>query len=308
MKKKFNYKVLIIILLTILVFMYLIIFNIKKNTKVEIKADIVRIGTNYVIVADSDDNEYKINTNEEYHIGDKIKVTMKNIKKGNPSTGEIIKIDIVSRNVSFTIEDNQIDNKEESNITNVETTTNSNDTNNSSNNSTNKNTNSNNTVTSNITTDEQVIAYLNNFETEVDENNNLKDTIKEKFIIMVDFLFYDGKIGNKTFDELSNATKLKVLEIALSIDQKIENKFPGYKESISTNGKKIYTNVKSKVVESYLNITTSVCENNQELCTDAKTGLGELKTSFSLTWDFIKEISGIGLDKLKSWYEVWKTV
>ena len=205
MKKKFNYKVLIIILLTILVFMYLIIFNIKKNTKVEIKADIVRIGTNYVIVADSDDNEYKINTNEEYHIGDKIKVTMKNIKKGNPSTGEIIKIDIVSRNVSFTIEDNQIDNKEESNITNEETTTNSNDTNNSSNNSTNKNTNSNNTVTSNITTDEQVIAYLNNFETEVDENNNLKDTIKEKFIIMVDFLFYDGKIGNKTFDELSNA-------------------------------------------------------------------------------------------------------
>ena len=50
MKKKFNFKIFIIIFFTILVFIYLVVFNIKKNTKVEIQADVTSIGTNYVIV------------------------------------------------------------------------------------------------------------------------------------------------------------------------------------------------------------------------------------------------------------------
>ena len=126
--------------------------------------------------------------------------------------------------------------------------------------------------------------------------------------MIVDFLFYDGEIKGRTFYELSNSTKLKVVEIFLKIDSKIDNKFPGYKESISATGNRIYTNVKAKAIGLYLDITTSICSNDPGLCETAKDGLKTLKESFSLTWDFIKEISGVGIDKLRRWYEVWKNV
>ena len=305
MKKKFNFKIFIIIFFTILVFIYLVVFNIKKNTKVEIQADVTSIGTNYVIATDSEDNEYLLNTSEQYNIGDKINVVLKNVKKGNPYTGEIVKIDTVSRNVSFSIKDeipndqNIKNESKEENITKEEPIV--------------KESNKNNTEENvndiiQVSSEEELITYLNDFSREIDNSDTLKKNIKDKFVMIVDFLFYDGKIGNKTFAELSNSTKLKVLELALTIDQKIENKFPGYKESISTNGNRIYTNLKTRALELYLDITTSVCEINSELCDDAKIGLGELKSSFSLTWDFLKGIAGSGLTKLKSWYEVWKEV
>ena len=79
-----------------------------------------------------------------------------------------------------------------------------------------------------------------------------------------------------------------------------------YKEQISATGKKVYTNVKSKALELYLDVTTKVCEDNSDLCETAKEGLGNLKSSFSFTWEYVKEISGVGLSKLKAWYEVWK--
>ena len=68
------------------------------------------------------------------------------------------------------------------------------------------------------------------------------------------------------------------------------------------------TNLKNKTIELYLDTTATICKDNIELCEDAKIGLGRLKSSFSLTWDFVKEAAGVGLDKLKSWYEVWKEV
>ena len=126
--------------------------------------------------------------------------------------------------------------------------------------------------------------------------------------MIVDFLFYEGEIKGRTFDELSNSTKLKVLEIFLKIDNKIDNKFPGYKESITETGSKVYTNVKSKAVSLYLDITASVCASDQELCETAKEDLKNLKESISLTWDFIREITGVGINKLKSWYEVWRSL
>ena len=305
MNKKFNFKIIAIIALTILVFIYLIFFNIKKNTKVEIEADIVRIGTNYVIAADHNDNEYLLNTNEEYNIGDKVNIVMKNVKKGTPCTGEIIKIDTLSRNVAFSITDEPPISNESS--TPSDNTKDEEIINSTPNTSTENITNDKDISENSISTDEEIVTYFTNFESEVDQSSSLKDTIKEKFVTIVDFLFYDGKIGNKTFNELSNTTKLKVLEIALNIDQKIEKKFPGYKESISTNSKNIYTNIKGKIIQLYLDVTTNICNDNPELCNEAKIGLGNLKKSFSLTWDFIKETSGIGLEKLKSWYEVWKS-
>ena len=78
------------------------------------------------------------------------------------------------------------------------------------------------------------------------------------------------------------------------------------KEQTITTGNKIYTNIKTKVVETYLDITTKVCLDSPNVCQAAKSDLADMKASFSLTWDLIKNISGVGLSKLKAWYEVWR--
>ena len=221
---------------------------------------------------------------------------MKNIKKTSPIQGEIVKIDTISKTVEFVITDEPIIKNEE--ITN-ETKTEPNIDNSYK---------EQHTPQEQVATEEDIIAYFSNTENEVNNSTSFKDSLKEKFVTLVDFLFYDGEIKGKTFKELSNKTKLKVLEIFLKIDNKLDNKFPNYKENISNTGNKVYTNVKTKAIETYLNLTTEICTNDASLCESAKEGLRTLKESFSLTWDFIKEMSGVGLTKLKNWYEIWREI
>ena len=296
MEKKYDKIVISIIITTILVLGYLIFSNIRKNKEEEIIATIKETGTNYVIAISEDNQEYLINTKNDYNIGDKINVTMKNIKKTSPIQGEIVKIDTISKTVEFVITDEPIIKNEE--ITN-ETKTEPNIDNSYK---------EQHTPQEQVATEEDIIAYFSNTENEVNNSTSFKDSLKEKFVTLVDFLFYDGEIKGKTFKELSNKTKLKVLEIFLKIDNKLDNKFPNYKENISNTGNKVYTNVKTKAIETYLNLTTEICTNDASLCESAKEGLRTLKESFSLTWDFIKEMSGVGLTKLKNWYEIWSEI
>ena len=296
MEKKYDKIVISIIITTILVLGYLIFSNIRKNKEEEIIATIKETGTNYVIAISEDNQEYLINTKNDYNIGDKINVTMKNIKKTSPIQGEIVKIDTISKTVEFVITDEPIIKNEE--ITN-ETKTEPNIDNSYK---------EQHTPQEQVATEEDIIAYFSNTENEVNNSTSFKDSLKEKFVTLVDFLFYDGEIKGKTFKELSNKTKLKVLEIFLKIDNKLDNKFPNYKENISNTGNKVYTNVKTKAIETYLNLTTEICANDANLCESAKEGLRTLKESFSLTWVFIKEMSGVGLTKLKNWYEIWREI
>lgn len=296
MEKKYDKIVISIIITTILVLGYLIFSNIRKNKEEEIIATIKETGTNYVIAISEDNQEYLINTKNDYNIGDKINATMKNIKKTSPIQGEIVKIDTISKTVEFVITDEPIIKNEE--ITN-ETKTEPNIDNSYK---------EQHTPQEQVATEEDIIAYFSNTENEVNNSTSFKDSLKEKFVTLVDFLFYDGEIKGKTFKELSNKTKLKVLEIFLKIDNKLDNKFPNYKENISNTGNKVYTNVKTKAIETYLNLTTEICTNDASLCESAKEGLRTLKESFSLTWDFIKEMSGVGLTKLKNWYEIWREI
>ncbi len=150
-------------------------------------------------------------------------------------------------------------------------------------------------------TEADVINYVE----EVSTTSSSK-ALKDGFVKVIDFLFYDGKIYDKTFSELSNSAKIKIISLALKIDAKIDEYFPNYKETISNTTSKLYTNIKTKLVTLYLDTTVKICNNNKALCEDAKAGLQELKTSFGVTWDFIKDITGIGLTKLKDWYEVWR--
>lgn len=149
---------------------------------------------------------------------------------------------------------------------------------------------------------ENPVSYFERINNSADKNN-----IKESFISIIDFIFYDGSINGYTFNELSDSAKLKIMQIALSIDSKIDEYFPDYKDTISTGTKKIYNNVKIYLVELYLNTTTKICNANMDLCQQAKEDFQFMKQSFGITWDLLKSIAGNGLDKLKEWYEIFRS-
>ena len=131
------------------------------------------------------------------------------------------------------------------------------------------------------------------------EKTDDESKLKKGFTNVVDFLFYGKEIKGKTLSDLTDSAKLKIMKIALSLDSKIDDKFPGYKSKIADK----YKEIKAKIVELYVETTTKICTNHEQLCIDAKNDFNSLKDSFGLTFDYIKKYGIKGLDKLKEWYE-----
>lgn len=288
-------KILLVVVVTILILFaiaYLFYINLNKDTSQTIEATVKYIGDNYIIVTNDDnDKDYKFTTDDEYNVGDKLSLTIDNINdKLDPIEADLEEVQVLSRVVEFTIHDDKAnDTSQEANTTKEES------------NNSQTNSNSNNKVGS----EEEIINYFKNLDNELNtskNSNSITSSIKNGFVTIVDFLFYNEPIKGKTFSELSNSAKLSVLKLAVSIDQKVDSYFPGYKETLSEK----YNNVKSKVVSKYLDITADICSKNESTCAAAKEGLSDLKKNFSITWSFIKDIAGTGATKLKSWYEVWK--
>ena len=303
-----KYSLIIIICLIIIgITASIIFFNNKNNKTIEVEAIVKMIGENYIIVEDDNGEKYSLETNEEYSIGDRVDFLIKEINnKRNPIEGTLVKIDTISQDISFSITDdtsNKEDTFKEDEVIDSDV----------NNNTSKENTIEKENVNDNkeLSSDNDVIMYLTSLNNDLDNYNkdkNISKRLKTGFVTVVDFLFYDGKIKDKTFDELSNDTKIEVLELALKIDSKIDKYFPGYKEEISTTSKDVYTKLKGKITGLYLDVTTSICTKDPDTCDAAKEGLKDLKESFSLTWDVIKNAGITGLSKLKEWYEIWKTV
>lgn len=152
--------------------------------------------------------------------------------------------------------------------------------------------------------DTTIMAYFNKTKDDL-EDVNLREKAKENFISIVDFLFYGGEIKGYTFDELTTKAKLKVLQIALTIDKKIDSYFPDYKEKISKQANRVYTNIKETVVLKYLEITSSICAKDADICASAKNDFQDMKKSFSITWDFLKTLASKGSANIKAWYEIY---
>lgn len=318
-KKNNNYYVsyknlLVIFSITFLIIASLAILfyiNLNKDTSKVIKGNVKYKGADYIILDDKDsDKEYLIdiedeNIKEKCEEGDELSLTIDKIKSNkDPIEAEAKNVKIIKKAKK---EDELIvtekSNKEQA------TSNNNNENNNITTNESNNTTSNNSQIikepnTISIT-EEDVTAYFNNVNQEVDRsinNRSLSESAKNGFITIVDFLFYDKPIKGKTFENLSTSIKLKLLKIAIAIDKKIETKFPEYKETLSSK----YQNVKEKAISKYLDKTTEICNKNEDTCLEAKKGLTELKNNFSITWNFIKNISGVGISKLKNWYEVWR--
>ena len=154
-----------------------------------------------------------------------------------------------------------------------------------------------------------VVSYFEELNQNIDtykssDNTTMKEKIKTGFITVVDFLFYDGVIKGHTFDELTGEAKIKVLTLALKIDNKIEEYFPNYKESIKDKTSAF----KEKVALLYLEATAKLCESvGEDSCNLARENFKDMKESFGFTWEGIKKVASTSASKLsvllKEWYQ-----
>lgn len=334
MSKK-NIILIIVISVLFVVALIGVYFLTKEDESLSISGTVLITGDNYIIL-ETKDGDYLVENTNAYQVGDKVKITYKKSSlKENTSPKEItaqedklIQASKTDRETEIIDNEEDIEDNSNSNTPSTNNTNNNNTSKNKTNNSSKQNTNnSNNNVassnnssnTSKNTTsnsgannsssqvtksaDEEVLSYVNTLQTNA--NNGITDTLKSGFITIVDFLFYDGTIAGHTFSELTTSAKLEVLKAALWVDDKIDSVFPGYKETIGNGANKVYTSVKSMIVSTYLDITTSICSSHSDLCASAKEDFQSLKQSFGFTWDMIKDLASSGLDKLKNWYEIW---
>lgn len=232
-------------------------------------------------------------------VGDIIKLKVKDIKEIYPPEAEVESYEILQTNKI-----SELDKEEKT--TNIPETTTKIITESVIKNNNNKKTETTTTTRTTTTTatskknaDDEVIAFFN---TEINTaDNKSKSSLKNSFIKVVDFIFYDKDINGYYFKDLTSSAKLKVISLALKLDSIIDKHFPGYKEELSSSYKK----AKDSLITLYLNLTTEFCKNNDSVCQSAKDDFGLLKESLNLTWDVISTLAKSGGAKIKEWYEIF---
>ncbi|MDD6224269.1 MAG: hypothetical protein PUB18_04630 [bacterium] len=155
--------------------------------------------------------------------------------------------------------------------------------------------------------DNKQLEMVSYFESQIaqistDQENDvtMREKVKNSFISIIDFIFYDKKIKEYTFHELTTTVKLKVIQLALTMDRKIEEYFPDYKESIK--GK--YDRIQGRIAVKYLEITASLCDKaSSDTCQQAKKDFSNLKENFGLTWGLMEELTTSSKNKMKDFYE-----
>lgn len=156
--------------------------------------------------------------------------------------------------------------------------------------------------------EEQIISYFSSSDNSItsdgdQDDRTFREKAKDAFVTVIDFIFYDKEIKGYTFKELTTSAKLKIIKIALSIDNKIDEYFPDYKDVIKDK----YTNIKGKLAVKYLEFTSTLCEKvGEDTCNQAKKDFNSMKESFGFTWQLIKELASSGSNKVKEFYESWR--
>ncbi len=161
------------------------------------------------------------------------------------------------------------------------------------------------------------VNYLENVNNEVDKVND-ENILKNTFITLTDFIFYDREIKNTKFKDLTSSVKEKVLNIYEEIDSKIENKFPGYKENIKSNSLRTYNNIKDKLDDLRNNILNNYKNSvGEDEFNDTIDSFNEGKESMNDTINTYKPYVEDGKakakeyiakkkDELNDWYQQYK--
>lgn len=135
---------------------------------------------------------------------------------------------------------------------------------------------------------------------------DFKESAKNLFIKIVDFIFYGTEINGVHFNDLTMKSKMAVIKYALLLDSKINSYFPDYKQEL---GEK-YNLIKDKLISEYMNSLTYVCSKNKSECETVKHEFNDLKGKISITWSNLKDAFKNGADKTKTsleeWYKIFK--
>ncbi|MCR5483223.1 MAG: hypothetical protein K6E99_02310 [Bacilli bacterium] len=292
----------ILIVLIFVLTLVLVDFISKKYVSDNYKRAYVEVVSTYddfLLAKDVDgDSKYTIKTKDKYKVGDIVYVTYyKDIE--NPKAIELVMSKETKEDtteVSIPVEETTTKVVEE--VTTKATTKKQVETKNEDKNTTKNATNEN--------VDSIVLNYVESVKTKLDNysaNESNKQTAKEYFCNIVDFIFYGGEIKGHTFDELSSSAKAKVVYYALIIDSKIDNKFPGYKDTLSDK----YSDIKAKLIGKYIQVVEYVKTNEPELYEGLKRDFLLLKKSVGLTWNVVssalKYVGGNIVSLAKEWYE-----
>lgn len=161
--------------------------------------------------------------------------------------------------------------------------------------------------------------YIENISSEIVSSQEVtekeENKLKSYFILITDFIFYDGKICNTSFKELSNEAKERIINIYVALDNKLETKSPRYKEKIATTSKTISKNVineakniKDKIKEEYKEAVGEEAYNNTT--TVIEDDIKRVKENALPTVNTIKEKSHDAYvevkDTLNNWYQEFK--
>ncbi len=299
----FTIKVLSVFVVLLVFTLVVVLINnhdknqVEETTKKTVLAKVLETYDDFLLVEDEDTNKkYTISTKDKYNEGDYIYVTYsKDIEK--PDNIEVIitnketkdKMVVEDEVTTATTSKTNVNNekKEVAPTTTTKTTV----------------------FQENKSIDEIVVDYAKKAKDTIDTyvlNDTNKEKAKTSFCTLVDFIFYDGTIKGHTFKELSASAKAKVIYYTLLIDGELDEKWPGYKETINSK----YNDVKLKLVAKYLEICDYVRENQPELYENLKSDFALLKKSVSITWDFVKSaLTSAGkftTSKLKNWYETFR--
>ena len=148
--------------------------------------------------------------------------------------------------------------------------------------------------------DKEVLNYFNDIKNNIDTEEVKEEAIK-KFITMTDFIFYDGEIKGIKFNDLKEETKNNILEIYYTVDTKIENKFPNYKDKIDEK----YNSAKEYLKQKYDEISQKTDDKLKENMSDET--YNNFKESASEIMERDKEVIDKTKDAAKDTYDKTKT-
>lgn len=299
MKKKIIFVVTLLLIAGLTCFL---IFKLRSDDNSKIQNDefyaVVRESyAGYALVKplDEDINYDVLSISvKDLKVGDIIRLKVKDIKEIYPPEAEVEEIEVLQTDK---ISELDLDIKEE--VTTKITEQIKNDITTSQTTSVSKNGTTTTKKKDIKNADENVLAYFNNEVNTADTKS--KGTLKNAFIKVVDFIFYEKDINGYYFKDLTASAKLKVIGLALKLDNIIDSHFPGYKDELSSS----YNKAKDNLITLYLNLTSEFCKNNDSICESAKNDFSLLKESLNLSWDVIKNLAKSGTNKLKEWYEIF---
>ena len=176
-----------------------------------------------------------------------------------------------------------------------------------------------------VESDDDLVSYMEGVQLRVNDivakeetSKSEENVLRNTFITLTDFIFYDGEIKGKKFSDITDSCKEKIIDIYTKIDEKIESKYPHYKENIKETGKKVYTGavekakeIKEGIVQKYRDYVGEERYNNTaEVFEDDKQNVKDVYEVYKPYIEEGKEKAKSGIEKAKEklneWYQNYK--